>query len=63
MSLQTPAEFRADHGTPTGWCGAEIDEYLDGCLATLPTPAPATVHLLIGGTPGSGKNAQIAPAA
>ncbi|MFC8953717.1 hypothetical protein ACFT8P_13955 [Streptomyces sp. NPDC057101] len=56
MSLQTPAEFRTSHGDPAGWCGAEIDEYLDDCLATLPAPTPATVHLLAGGTPHTGKN-------
>ncbi|MFD3336144.1 hypothetical protein ACFWV1_26375 [Streptomyces sp. NPDC058700] len=58
MSSQTPAEFRTAHGNPTDWCGAEIDEYLDTCLATLPAPTPtsATVHLLTGGTPRSGKN-------
>lgn len=44
MSLQTPAEFHTAHGDPADWCGPEIDEYLDDCLATLPTPtdpAPA----------------------
>ncbi|MFJ7990251.1 hypothetical protein [Streptomyces sp. NPDC096351] len=40
MAIPTPAQFRADHGTPADWCGAEIDEYLDDCLATLPTPDP-----------------------
>ncbi|MFI1867377.1 hypothetical protein [Streptomyces jumonjinensis] len=27
----TPAEFRAAHGDPQSWCGAEVDEYLVAC--------------------------------
>ncbi|MFC9736079.1 hypothetical protein ACFWG5_34460 [Streptomyces hydrogenans] len=54
MSLQTPVEFRAAHGDPAGWCGPEIDEYLDGCLAALPAPL-SNVHQLLGGTPRAGK--------
>ncbi|OKJ52551.1 hypothetical protein [Streptomyces sp. CB02261] len=56
MAIPTPMEFRTAHGDPAGWCGAEIDEYLDDCLATLPTPTPATVHLLTGGGTRSGEN-------
>ncbi|QGZ53344.1 hypothetical protein GPZ77_34505 (plasmid) [Streptomyces sp. QHH-9511] len=44
MAIPTPAEFRTAHGDPTDWCGPEIDEYLDDCLAQLPNPtnpAPA----------------------
>ncbi|MFF6903431.1 hypothetical protein [Streptomyces hydrogenans] len=52
--LPTPAEFRTIHGDPATWCGPEIDEYLDDCLAVLPAPN-ATIHLLPGGTPRAGK--------
>ena len=64
-TLQTPTEFRSMHGDPAGWCGAEVDEYLDDCLATLPTPgpAPALLHLLAGGTPATGKTTPTANAA
>lgn len=51
----TPVEFRAAHGDPADWCGPEIDEYLDGCLAALPAPQPPSLHLLLGGTPRAGK--------
>lgn len=50
----SPAEFRAQHGDPATWCGPEIDEYLDNCLATLPAPQP-TLHLLPAGTTPAGK--------
>ncbi|MFB7398275.1 hypothetical protein [Streptomyces sp. NPDC056191] len=68
MAIQTPTEFRTAHGDPAGWCGGtEVDEYLDDCLAILPTPAPvltpATVHKLIGSTPGAGKPTPTATAA
>ncbi|WP_329126080.1 hypothetical protein [Streptomyces sp. NBC_01353] len=43
MSILTLAEYRAAHGDPADWCGAEIDEYLDDCLATLPAPTPVPV--------------------
>ncbi|MEU9998111.1 hypothetical protein [Streptomyces sp. NPDC050848] len=45
MAIPTPTEYRAAHGDPAEWCGAEIDEYLDDCLAHLPTPttSPAPV--------------------
>ncbi|MFE5482991.1 hypothetical protein [Streptomyces sp. NPDC056527] len=58
MAIPTPTEYRAAHGDPTNWCGAQIDECLDDCLAQLPTPTP-TVGQLIAGTTGSGKNSPI----
>ena len=27
----TLTEFRAKHGDPQTWCGAEVEEYLTGC--------------------------------
>ncbi|MET9436894.1 hypothetical protein [Streptomyces sp. NPDC006551] len=42
----SPADFRAAHGDPADWCGPEIDEYLDNCLAELPTPTPAPAQVL-----------------
>ncbi|GGU12548.1 hypothetical protein [Streptomyces lateritius] len=45
MTLPTLDQFRDRHGDILGWCGPEIDEYLDTCLAQLlnptNTPAPA----------------------
>lgn len=33
--------FRKSHGSPQGWCGAEIDEYLSACDSRL-----ATIHMM-----------------
>lgn len=40
FALASPAQFRAVHGDPAGWCGAEHDDYLTACDAIAAT-APA----------------------
>lgn len=36
----SPADYRALHGDPAGWCGPEFDEWLEACDEALPVPAP-----------------------
>ncbi|MFB7359587.1 hypothetical protein [Streptomyces gardneri] len=57
----TAAEFRDPHGDPATWTSADHESY-EHLAAIDAYTTPATVHLLLGGTPNSGKNAPIAPA-
>ncbi|WP_151775780.1 hypothetical protein [Streptomyces abyssomicinicus] len=47
----TPFVFRQVHGDPTGWCGAEFDEYLSACdlLVDVRARLTAVVDVLAAG--------------